>query len=111
MRKRRFVKQLVNEQPILAFRAEPRLFNQIEKFTVALCIEFLKCQSVCEPDLETYERIRSAVNESAETQLQAIVGGLNDKKIVPPREFFRLGKQFNLICLYEPFKSKECIYE
>lgn len=101
--KTKLVKQLVNQQPSMAVQIRPDLLELVDNVTVQLCIDLSKNERSFVPTKDLYEKIRTAVNETAESQLASIVAGLNNKTIKQPKSYY--------IDLYDPFKSKECIYE
>lgn len=95
------IKQLVEEQPVIAVCCDQAYLNLIENFTVDMCVQFVKRLSFIFPNDSAYLRIRETINKTAESQLQAIVGNLSHMTINRSKAYPRL---------YDNLKSEECIY-
>lgn len=98
------IKQLANRYKNLPLVVSyPCLFELIELCTISVLIEQVKQTKLMIVDEAFYEKMRNTINESAANQLEAIEGGLCTNN-------FRPSKPLLNSSLYEPFKSKECIY-
>lgn len=98
------IKQLASRyknQPFVV--SYPCLFELIETCTISVLLEQVKQTKLVIVDETFYQKMRNTINESAANQLEAIEGGLCTNN-------FRPSKPLLNSSLYEPFKSKECIY-
>ena len=98
-----YIRQLVNQEPLLAIISRPCLLLFVKNPTVEMIVELFSKTTHHSFQLCVYKKIRHVVNQSADSQFKAIISGLHNKTIVPPRP--------NIGCLFEQLKSKECIYE
>lgn len=94
-------KQLVNQHPFVAFKSNSALFSLIDNISIEMCIAYIKEYRYMRIPPERYEKMRKVINESAENQLAAINGGFYNGMIQI---------QYQYRDLYDPFKSRECIY-